>query len=478
MDGKVTRQLANFVAKTNFEDLPHEVVHETKRLLLDILGCAVGSPGLDKGRIAVDFATGAGGPSEATILGTRRKVAAGNAAFANGELMHALDYCPLMPPNHITAFVTPAPLAVAEARGASGRALILAVALAHEVASRVGLSLDSMRAKQGGHVAPTWGLGFDQFGAAAGAAKILDLDASAMTDALGLAGYFAPVPSHNKYLLTPEGGGLAKYGPAGWVAQGGVTTAVLASMGYQGDRSILDGEFGFWAMAGSDTRDLEKITAGLGERWNLLRVTYKRWPCCGVFQSPLGAFTRLVAENDLKADEIEHVLAKNEPHGGLPRFAYPEIRHHVDAQSNLPYNLALVAHRVPVSADWQSAKHIDNPRIRVFMNKVSVEPYARAEETRQQELDIEKRSYIERRPSSVKVRARRQDFIETVEYASWLSLENPDYRATDQDLMEKFRANVSETLDPRSTDLALQKILTLDDLENVGELTASLAARA
>src|SRR4051794_28466140 len=107
MERSATHALASFAAKTRFEDLPPEVVHETKRMLLDVIGCAVGSVDLRKGRIAVEFAQESGGRPEATILGTGAKVSASLAAFANGELMHALDYCPLLPPNHITAFVTP-----------------------------------------------------------------------------------------------------------------------------------------------------------------------------------------------------------------------------------------------------------------------------------------------------------------------------------------------------------------------------------
>ena len=470
MQANVTQQLASFVTATRFEDLPREVVHETKRILLDIFGCAIGSVDLAKGRIAVEFARAAGGAGEASILGTRHRVAATNAAFANGELMHALDYCPLLPPNHITALVTPAPLALAEATGASGKILITAVALAHEVASRVGVSLDPMRAKKGGLVVPTWGLGFDQFGATAGAAKVLNLDPIAMTDALGLAGYFAPVPSHNKFLLSPQGGGMAKYGPAGWTAQGGVTTAMLARMGYEGDRSVLEGESGFWAMTASHACDLSKITGGLGNEWNLLRVRYKRWPCCGVFQSPLGAFTKLVVENDLKPDEMQHVLIRNEEHNLLPRFQYGKIQHHVDTQTNLPYNIALAAHRVPVSAAWQSDKNVKDPRVLAFMSKVTIEPYARAEETRHQELIVEKRSYIERRPCVVQVTARGKAFTATAEYAQWLSLDNREFRATDADLADKFRANAAEALEPNKIEKAIDRIMSLDNIDNVAEL--------
>ena len=32
------------------------------------------------------------------------------------------------------------------------------------------------------------------------------------------------------------------YAPAGWMAQGGVMTALLAEMGYHGDGTVLEGE--------------------------------------------------------------------------------------------------------------------------------------------------------------------------------------------------------------------------------------------
>jgi 2-methylcitrate dehydratase PrpD len=402
-------------------------------------------------------------------LGTREKVPAALAAFANAELIHATDHCPILPPAHISPFVTSPALAIAESRKASGKALIVAVALAHEVASRVGLSLDSMRVATGG-IAPSWGLSFDEFGAAAGAAKVLNLSEEAMSDALGLAGYLAPVPSHNKFLSTPAGGGLAKYGPAGWTAQGGVTAAVLASMGYQGDRSILDGPSGFSAMVGSEHFDADKVLEDLGRRWNILRVMYKRWPCAGNFQAPLGAFSKLVEEQQLQPEEIEGIHVRNEAFAMLPRFKFDQLRHNVDTQTNLAYLLAVAAHSVKISSAWQSKEVRDKPSIRELMLKVTIEAYPRAEEVRHQELVVEGREYIERRPCLVRVRARGTEFTQGADYAYWLAAENEDYRASDEDLAEKFAANAGASLPPARLESAIYKIMHLEELECVSTL--------
>ena len=117
----LTQELAKFAAEIKFEDLPQTVVHEAKRVLLDSIGCALAGIAVDKGKIPVELARRSGGSPESSIIGVGGKVSCSNAAFANGELINALDYDTiLVPPGHVTPYVIPAPLAVAESVGASG----------------------------------------------------------------------------------------------------------------------------------------------------------------------------------------------------------------------------------------------------------------------------------------------------------------------------------------------------------------------
>ena len=172
-----------------------------------------------------------------------------------------------------------------------------------EVAGRVGNSLGGLRATPGGFPLRVWGISSNQLGATASAASILGLDADRMQHALGLAAYHAPVPSHVKYNYTKEVG-YAKYGPSGWMAQAGVTTALLAEMGYRGDTSFLETERGFWAMNGAPSWNPAKITEGLGQDWVFTNAGYKYWPTCGFYQSPLDAFTKIIEDHDLQPEEI------------------------------------------------------------------------------------------------------------------------------------------------------------------------------
>ena len=135
-DAGVTKVLADFCAGHRFEDLPAEAVNETKRIILDTIACGLGGHGVDKGKMAVELSRLTGGTAEASIIGTKGKVPTSVAAFANGELMNALDWRPVVPPAHVPPYVLPPVLAIAEARHKSGKDLIAAAALGMEVTSR------------------------------------------------------------------------------------------------------------------------------------------------------------------------------------------------------------------------------------------------------------------------------------------------------------------------------------------------------
>jgi 2-methylcitrate dehydratase PrpD len=88
----VTKTLVEFAVDTRFDDIPSDVVHETKRLILDTIGCAIGSKQTELGRIAVEAAgTIGGGGGEAIIWGTKARSSCVAAAFANAELANAMD---------------------------------------------------------------------------------------------------------------------------------------------------------------------------------------------------------------------------------------------------------------------------------------------------------------------------------------------------------------------------------------------------
>src|SRR5262245_825888 len=113
-----TLTLARFAVGLSLDEVPISVIRIVKRLVLDHLGCALGGSRTPLARIAADVAAeGGGGP--ATVIGTRRRAAPGQAAFANAVAANALDYDDTGATGHPGSTVIPTALAVTEARGRS-----------------------------------------------------------------------------------------------------------------------------------------------------------------------------------------------------------------------------------------------------------------------------------------------------------------------------------------------------------------------
>ena len=278
--GKMTEKLADFTTTIQFSDLPEEVVHEMKRVLLDSIGCAINGLFTERGKIAVELARKLGGPHESSVIGTNDKVSSVNAAFANGELMNTLDFDAFIG-GHSAPIIISAALALGESVGASGKNIILALALGFEISRRLksqGRALITEGPDKGkikwravyGHSAVV-------LAAAACAGKILNLDKGKIANAIGVAGCTCPPNIQAKWMHTAPVR-MTKYGPAGWSAHAAVTAALLADMGYTGDTDLFEGDYGFWRYTADEEWKKEEVLEDLGIEWLCRQISYKQYP--------------------------------------------------------------------------------------------------------------------------------------------------------------------------------------------------------
>jgi 2-methylcitrate dehydratase PrpD len=469
----ITQELVAFVTAIQFEDLPKEVVHEAKRVLLDSVGCALGGIHTDKGKISIKLAREFNGKPESTIIGTDEKISCINAAFANGELINALDMDAILYPGHVAPYVIPGPLAVAERIGSSGKDLLLAVALGHEISSRFGEALRGpkkfIKEDSGGRIviSDINGLGFCIFGGTAGLGKILKLDHGKMVHAIGIAGHICPVPGVAKWHNTDPPSGMTKYLSAGWLGEAEITAAFLAEKGYIGDIDVLSGEYGFWKCFASDKWRPDLLMKKLGQEWRFLNTAYKPYPCCRLMHSGLDSFIKVIEENRLMPEDIHEVNLLLDPLTDKPLWHNREIKTHVDAQFSVPYVFAVAAHRIRSGADWQSLSTITNPKIREFMNKVRFKPHPRFDEIM---LKGRMNSL-----SKVEVVAKGKTFSEE---KGWMKGDAfpEEARMTDEELSDKFRNNAQSILTPDRIEKIVRIIFGLDTIQDVRELTHSLVS--
>jgi 2-methylcitrate dehydratase len=88
----VAETLARYAASLEYEDLPAELVRETKRYMIDSVGCGLGGFGADASQIANRLAAGAGAVRGATVMCSGVKTSPDLAAFANGVMIRYLDF--------------------------------------------------------------------------------------------------------------------------------------------------------------------------------------------------------------------------------------------------------------------------------------------------------------------------------------------------------------------------------------------------
>lgn len=473
-----TQMLADFVVGTNFKDLPADVVHETKRIILDTIGCAIGGFSLDRGKIVVALARELGGKHEATVLGTGDKVSCSNAAFANADLANALDADEaFLNFTHIANVPVVAALAMGERTMASGDQVVTAVALGFDVCARVSLSMVPFEVvgeppNVEVSYARCMGMGYDALGGAAAAGKILNLNNEKMADALGLAGANTVVPSLRKL----EDSGLAfmqKYCGFGFIAHTSVLAALLADKGYTGDRTILNGDIGFWRFSGSAAVDWNLLANELGKKWWILEDSIKPYPSCRATHFILDLFYRVMEEQKLQPDEIEGVIARIQPVGMTIRpMAEPHLAP-LGIQFNIPYLIAVAALGVRPGPDWYSPDRLKDPRLGKLMRKVKLEVEPEALEAIPRALREDPIRRCKRIPNSITVFARGERFDARTDYAlgdPWVA----EYRMSDDQLKEKFRSFTYNILSTTKIEKAIESILELEKIDNITKLAESL----
>jgi len=273
-----THRLAGYACAARIDGLPAPVLHEAWRCLFNFVGCALGGGSHDVvtgTRRALGPLAGAG---NASVIGERRRADPLFASLHNGAAAsaHSFDDTHAQAIVHAGSPVGAAALAMGEHVGASGRELLVALALGTEA---------TFRASKAASVAPAEGdLGWYQtgiaggIGAAVAAGTLLRLDVPRMMNAIGLA---VAQASGTRILQ----GSMAMLLLAGHAAQSGAKAALLAREGVGSPVDSLEGPQGFAQMY-ARRACVDHLVEGLGSRYELLANTYKAYPC-GVVLHPL-----------------------------------------------------------------------------------------------------------------------------------------------------------------------------------------------
>jgi 2-methylcitrate dehydratase PrpD len=293
--------LATFAAQLEFDAIPKAVVERTVNLYVDWLGSALAGKGARPVETIARFARQAGGgspddPSE--ILIDRGRTTPYFAAMVNGAASHFAEQDDVHNGSvfHPATVVFPVALALAQAKGASGRDFIAAAVAGYEVGIRIGEFLGRSHYKVF-HTTGTAGT----VAAAATAGRLLGLTPTHMLDAFGSAGTqasglweFLRDAADSKQLHTAM------------AAANGLMSAQLAADGFKGATHILEGAQGMAAGMSSDA-DPARLVDRLGSRWAIAETSFKYHAACRHTHPAADALLAVIQQHRLAPGDIAKV---------------------------------------------------------------------------------------------------------------------------------------------------------------------------
>ncbi|MFH5824613.1 MmgE/PrpD family protein [Georgenia sp. AZ-5] len=463
-----TERLATFAVEQSFSDIPASDQQAGARLVKDTLACAIAGRTIPSSRIIEKVIARRGGNPEATVLGAGGlKLPVTAAAHINGHLSNAIDADDTIHYKaHVAAGVVGPALSVAEWRGSSGEEYLAACMIGYEVASRVAMSMRSLTVGEDGQIVFGKVSGYSAvvFGAVSATGRLIGLDARQMRHAFGIALASAPLPASSQFgLELPRP--MTKYALYGAIAEAGVQAALLAAEGFTSETSVLDGERGFWRVAGSVDFNESILGDRLGSRWLADEVTYKPYPGCRFLNSSIDMLLALMEQHGFSPDDVTAVTSR--VHGGAlaKHMGSSDVETTVDGMFSLPYLLGVASYRGAPGPNWHTEEARRDERVRRFAEKVTVELEPRSGPAAKEDLDAH--GYNVRMPASIEVVVDDKVYTDYREFAHG----DPYHEATrftDDDVNKKFRDFTADLLLPGAADSALR---ILDDLVGCRDVT-------
>lgn len=365
----MTDALAGYISTAQTRTLAPEVLHKAAEHLLDTVAAMVSGADLAAGRMAIAAAHQNPGLPQSIVIMAGLKTGMVEAALANGMLAHADETDDSHAPSltHPGCAVVPAALAVAQARGVSGLALLKAVVAGYDVGPRVSLALggeDFFRRHHSSHA--VGGL----FGALAAASTLQGLDRRQCRHALSYAAQMASGlaswrrdPDHIEKAF--DFGGMP--------AMNGTLAARMVAAGFTGVEDALEGVPGLLS-AHPAHADAVLATEGLGTRFEILRTAVKKWCVGSPIQAALDALEQIMADEGLRAERVAQIVV------AMPPTSAKVVDNRDMPDVNLQHQLALMLADGTVTFEsGHDHGRMHDPALRALRARILIDPSDEAE---------------------------------------------------------------------------------------------------
>lgn len=357
--------LAEHVSAVTVAGLPGAVRARGREALLDTLGAILAGTRSETTQDVLATLRAIDGGRQAAVIGTNERLSAAGASLAVGTAAHAWEVDDFGGCGHSGAVVVPAILAAGQLTQATGARLLEALVAGYETAARITAAAGGYRAQtdRGWHTTGTCG----SFGAAAGVARLLGLDAERTADALGIAGSFT-----GGIWAFIHDGAMTKRLHAGKAAANGLVAAYLAQHGVTGPRQVLEAEWGgFFTTYMDGVCDPEALLDGLGRNDRIFESGIKPYAACRANHFPIEAVLSMMTEHRLSDGDVERVTIQL-PEESARQLGRTDIRNTLDAQMSMPFGVAVALVRGDADLEHFLPEQLDDPMVHQAMRRIDL----------------------------------------------------------------------------------------------------------
>jgi 2-methylcitrate dehydratase len=446
----IAQQLGEYSAMLRYEDLPAEVVHRTKCLIIDTLGCALGGNSSDPVKIARELAANVTSKEPASLLCSGDKTSLDLAVFVNGAMIRYLDFNDGYtgkeaghPSDSIAAL-----LSAGEVAHADGRELICATVVAYEVFCRM---CDTLNIKP---------LGFDHvtlgaMASVAGAARLLGLTPEQITEAINL------TVAANVALYQTRIGNVSMWKGCAYAnaSRNAIFAAQLAKRGMTGPSPVFEGRAGYFTAVSRQPFELAPFGGG-DQAFKIMDCLIKRYPLGQYSQSVVEAALlvrgRIGSARDIVEVQIHTLETAISMMAGDPEKWVPTNRESAD--HSMPYTAAIALMYGNVDHTHFEDPYLHDPELLELVSRIRchVSDEANRREPEAMLCDLEL-TLADGRSEAVRVEYHRG---------------HPRNPMSDGEIEGKFRHLADGVLPKKRSDMLLSQLWKLDELADVGDLFA------
>ncbi len=356
--GHRIERLAQFVAQTQWEDVPQAVQRHAKLVMLDTLGVILAGSERPEARQLRERLAGTAGDGATVFARGWPTQDPRTAALLNGIAGRSIELCEGLRfvSGQAAMQVLPGVLAVGEHAGAAGRDMLAAFVLGYDLAGRISSGFTPRPlAHQNGQVS--------LLAAAAAGARLRGLDTAGISRAMRIATVLLLTPSYTNAVAGATALNVAG-GMSGFAA---ALAPDLALAGFEAQADAIEEALGH-LVGGGFTPD--GLLDELGASWHITRNYFRLYACCNPIHPALDCLQAALAELRPQPEQIARIDIATYRFASVMKN--PDPPNYFASKYSLPHAAAVMAVRGHAGFAALDDTALHDPTIAALRHRVQV----------------------------------------------------------------------------------------------------------